>query len=160
AARLQTMNHLQRHRGPDGEGVWLHDDRHIGLGHRRLSIIDLDGGAQPMTDGLGNWLSFNGEIYNYVELRRELGEHLFQTNSDTEVILHAYQRWGEECVCRFRGMFAFLLWDEERQLFFAARDHFGIKPLSYSVVDNVLSFASEAKALLPFLPEIETDPEA
>jgi asparagine synthase (glutamine-hydrolysing) len=132
----------------------------VGLGHRRLSIIDLDGGAQPMTDGQGNWLAFNGEIYNYIELRQELGEHLFQTTSDTEVILHAYARWGEDCVRHFRGMFAFLLWDEERQLLFAARDPFGIKPLCYTVVDDVVYFASEAKALLPFVPAIETDSES
>jgi asparagine synthase (glutamine-hydrolysing) len=127
---LRVMNDLQRHRGPDGVGSWTHRRGHVGLAHRRLSIIDLSTGAnQPMTDSAGNWISFNGEIYNYLELRRELGPERFRTQSDTEVILLAYQRWGEDCVHHLRGMFAFLLWDEARQRLFCARDRFGIKPL-------------------------------
>jgi asparagine synthase (glutamine-hydrolysing) len=157
---LHAMNDLQKHRGPDGQGLWVHPFCHVGLAHRRLSIIDITSGAQPMTDGTGNWLVFNGEIYNYVELRRELGEELFKTTSDTEVILHSYRKWGADCVDRLRGMFAFALWDEANQSLFCARDRFGIKPFYYSVVGRTLYFASEAKALLPFLPEIATDRDA
>lgn len=155
--RLAVMNYLQRHRGPDGEGVWKHARGHCGLAHRRLSIIDLDTGAQPMRDGGGNWITYNGEIYNYRELRKELGAENFRTNSDTEVILHAYRKWGNDCVKHFRGMFAFALWDESKQELFCARDRFGIKPFHYAVSGGVFYFASEVKALLPFLKEVETD---
>jgi asparagine synthase (glutamine-hydrolysing) len=152
------MNDLQRHRGPDGSGQWEHRRAHVGLAHRRLSIIDLTpNAAQPMADPAGNWLSFNGEVYNYRELRAELGPERFRSASDTEVILHAYHRWGEACVDHLRGMFAFLLWDEARQRLFCARDRFGIKPLYYTVVGEVLYLASEVKALLPFVEDIETD---
>src|SRR5262249_34872844 len=128
---LRAMNRLQRHRGPDGAGTWQHPRQHVGLAHQRLSIIDLANGTQPMTAGDGNWVAFNGEIYNYLELRDELGLHHFTTRSDTEVILRAYRKWGEQCVERFRGMFAFALWDEEAQKLFCARDRFGIKPFYY-----------------------------
>jgi len=158
--RLAVMSELVRHRGPDGDGTWIHPHRHVALAHRRLEIIDLTTGQQPMTDGSGNWITYNGEIYNYVELRAELGEELFRTTSDTEVILRSYQRWGPACVERLRGMFAFALWDEARSTLFCARDRFGIKPFYYAAVDGHVYFASEAKALLPFLPEIETDGEA
>src|SRR5947209_7929457 len=94
ARHIGAMNRIQQHRGPDGEGAWVHRDGHVALGHRRLSIIDLDTGAQPMTDGAGNWIAFNGEVYNYRELRAELGESEFRTKSDTEVVLRAYRRWG------------------------------------------------------------------
>lgn len=157
---LGVMNDLQKHRGPDGHGTWAHARGHVGLAHRRLSIIDLGTGQQPMTDGYGNWVSFNGEIYNYIELRKELGAEKFKTTSDTEVILHAYRQWGEACVEKFRGMFAFCLWDEANQRFFAARDRFGIKPFYYTQVGPVLYVASEAKALLPFLRKIGTDLDA
>jgi asparagine synthase (glutamine-hydrolysing) len=160
AVSLEAMDHLQRHRGPDGSGIWMHPRRHVGFGHRRLSIIDLDSGAQPMSDTSGNWVTYNGEIYNYLELREELGRESFRTTSDTEVILAAYQRWGAACVERFRGMFAFALWDEAKQVLFCARDRFGIKPFHYAQVDGVLYFSSEAKALLPFLHEVRTDHEA
>ena len=156
---LGAMNRLLRHRGPDGEGTWVHPRGVAGFAHRRLSIIDLTTGQQPMTDGRGNWITYNGEIYNYVELRAELGAQQFVTTSDTEVILRAYARWGEGCLTHLRGMFAFALWDEERQTLFCARDRFGIKPLYYAVVDRVLYLASEIKALLPFLHQIETDLE-
>jgi len=156
---LAVMNRLLRHRGPDGEGVWTHPNGNAGFAHRRLSIIDLTTGDQPMTDRRGNWITFNGEIYNYIELRKELGENDFVTTSDTEVILHAYRKWGRDCVNHFRGMFAFALWDEEKQILFCARDRFGIKPLYYTVVGEVLYFASEVKALLPFVQRIETDLE-
>lgn len=154
---LRVMNELQKHRGPDGLGQWQHPRAHLGVAHRRLSIIDLAAGQQPMTDGHGNWVTFNGEIYNYVELRQELGVENFTTNSDTEVILLAYRKWGVDCVSHFRGMFAFALWDEATQTLFCARDRFGIKPFYYTIVDSVCYFASETKALLPFVPKIETD---
>lgn len=159
AGKLQVMNELQSHRGPDGEGIWMQENEYAGLAHRRLSIIDLDNGKQPMSDEGGNWVCFNGEIYNYIELREELGCRC-RTNSDTEVILHAYRKWGEDCVSHFSGMFAFALWDEEKQKLFCARDPFGIKPFYYLIQEDTFYFASEAKALLPFLPSIETDRDA
>ncbi len=157
--KLEVMNELIRHRGPDGEGVWLHAREHAGLAHRRLSIIDLGTGAQPMTDHHGNWLTFNGEIYNYVELREELGADNFRTHSDTEVILLAYRKWGEEAVQHLRGMFAFALWDEKKQSLFCARDRFGIKPFYFTQAGDHFYFASEVKALVPFLADVETDLE-
>jgi asparagine synthase (glutamine-hydrolysing) len=158
---IRVMNHLLRHRGPDGEGAWIHNEGHVGLAHRRLSIIDLSqGAAQPMSDRAGNWIVFNGEIYNYLELRQELGEENFATRSDTEVILFAYRKWGTHCVEHLRGMFAFALWDEATASLFCARDRFGIKPFYYAVIDGSFYFASEAKALLPFLPRIATDSRA
>ena len=158
-ASLRLMNDLQKHRGPDGAGTWQHTRGMVGLAHRRLSIIDLGSGQRPMSDGRGNWLVFNGEIYNYLELKQELDQLQFRTSSDTEVILHAYRRWGVECLQKLRGMFAFALWDEENQTLFCARDQFGVKPLYYSVVNGRLYLASEAKALLPFQERIETDLE-
>ena len=154
---VELMNDLLRHRGPDGEATWVHDHGVAAFAHRRLAIIDLDSGDQPMTDGAGNWVTHNGEIYNYIELRGLLGKDRFHTSSDTEVILRAYRQWGEGCLERLRGMFSFALWDEETQTLFAARDRFGIKPFYCTVVDGVLYFASEVKALLPFLPKVETD---
>jgi len=159
ARHLAVMNDLQRHRGPDGKGVWEHPRGFGGFAHRRLSIIDLVTGDQPMRDQGGNWITFNGEIYNFLELRSELGKEKFATTSDTEVILQAYRKWGPDCVHHLRGMFAFALWDEGKQILFCARDRFGIKPFYYTVVGTVLYFASEAKALLPFLEHIETDIE-
>jgi asparagine synthase (glutamine-hydrolysing) len=157
-AALRVMNDLQRHRGPDGHGQWEHRRGHVGLVHRRLTIIDLSSAAgQPMTDRGGNWLTFNGEIYNYLELREQLGARRFVTASDTEVILEAYRTWGEACVEHLRGMFAFMLWDEDRQRLFCARDRFGIKPLYYAHIGDCLYLASEVKALLPFVDHIETD---
>src|SRR4051794_33722801 len=154
---VELMNDLLRHRGPDGHATWVHGHGVAAFAHRRLAIIDLDSGDQPMTDGASNWVTHNGEIYNYIELRGLLGKDRFTTSSDTEVILRAYREWGEGCLDRLRGMFSFALWDEETQTLFAARDRFGIKPLYYTVVDGVLYFASEVKALLPFLPKVETD---
>jgi len=157
--RLEAMNQLQSHRGPDGEGIWQHPDKHLGFGHRRLSIIDLTTGSQPMSDRSGNWVTYNGEIYNYLELRKGLGVENFTTKSDTEVILYAYQKWGVDCVNHFRGMFAFAVWDEANQTLFCARDRFGIKPFYYTIIDNNLYFASEIKALLPFVKNIEINLE-
>ena len=154
---LSVMNDLQQHRGPDGEGLWCHAREMVGFAHRRLNIIDLTTGQQPMRDPVGNWVTYNGEIYNYLELREELGPEHFATHSDTEVLLRSYGKWGEECLDHLRGMFAFALWDEAGQTLFCARDRFGIKPLYYAVVDGVLYLASEVKALLPFLPQVETD---
>jgi asparagine synthase (glutamine-hydrolysing) len=156
---VETMSELIAHRGPDGHGSWERERGGVAFGHRRLSIIDLATGEQPMTDGDGAWVTYNGEIYNYVEVREVLGERAFRTTSDTEVLLRAYRRWGVDCLAQLRGMFAFALWDESEQTLFCARDRFGIKPLYYAQVDGMLVLASEAKALLPFLPSIETDPE-
>ncbi len=159
---LDAMGKLIGHRGPDGFGRWSDDAKRVGLVHRRLAIIDLTPtGAQPMHGPNGTVISYNGEIYNFVELRQELsGGWAFKSSSDTEVILAAYNRWGEACVERLRGMFAFAIWDERKKKLFAARDRFGIKPFHYTVQKGVFYFASEAKALLPFLSEIDTDADA
>lgn len=145
------MQNIQ-HRGPDGNGVWVDPNNHIGFGHVRLTIVDQDSGAQPMSLDNGTTIIFNGEIYNYIELRQELGLDLFKTHSDTEVILCAYQKWGEDCVLHLRGMFAFLIWDSKKDAIFFARDRFGIKPL-YLLQEpsGVIYFSSEIKALLPFI---------
>jgi asparagine synthase (glutamine-hydrolysing) len=156
--RLRVMNDLIAHRGPDDSGVWVHERGHVGLGHRRLSIIDLEHGHQPMSDRAGRWITYNGEVYNYPELRREIGGG-FETSCDTEVVLRAHDRWGVDSLERLRGMFAHAIWDEPAQELVCARDRFGIKPFYYAVVDDVFYFASEAKALLPMLPSIETDLE-
>ena len=145
------------HRGPDGEGYYT--DEKIALGHRRLSIIDLDGGAQPMyTEDKKLVVVFNGEIYNYQELREELKtkNYEFLTNSDTEVLLHGYKEWGCELPKKLRGMFAFAIWDVEEKKLFCARDHFGIKPFYYYKKDEGenIAFASEIKAFLEY-PEFE-----
>ena len=159
---LKCMGELLSHRGPDGEGTWMDDIGKVGLAHRRLSIIDLSsGGAQPMKGRDGTIISLNGEIYNYLELQESLsGNWNFSSESDTETVLAAYHKYGEDCVDHLRGMFSFAVWDDQKQRLFCARDRFGIKPFYYVVVDGVFYFASEAKALLPVLPDIETDPEA
>lgn len=153
---LSAMNTLQAHRGPDGEGLWIHPEALVGLAHRRLSIIDLELGKQPMRDKCGNYVCFNGEIFNYLELKEEIGGK-YETTSDTEVILKAYEKWGHDCVNHFNGMFAFALWDEKRHELFCARDRFGIKPFYYTINNGYFFFASEMKALLPFVDEIKTD---
>lgn len=158
---VEVMNQLQHHRGPDGEGVWLHPKECVGFGHKRLAIIDLSTGHQPMSNEAGLTITFNGEIYNYLELRKELeSDYTFKTNSDTEIILASYLKWGPNCLKQFRGMFAFALWDERNKRLFCARDQFGIKPFYYTVVDGVLYFASEIKALLPFIPKLEIEDTA
>ncbi len=148
-ALLQRMTRSIAHRGPDGEG--LHVEGGVGLGHRRLSIIDLAGGAQPMWNEEEDvCVVFNGEIYNFAELREELQKfgHRFRTRSDTEVIVHAFEQWGERCVEHFHGMFAFALFDRRHERFFLARDRLGIKPLYYTILDDGLVLAaSELKAL-------------
>jgi asparagine synthase (glutamine-hydrolysing) len=174
-AALQRMNDLQSHRGPDGEGFllgWLQAgnfqhafednlrereskaEAQVALGHRRLAIIDLsDRGLQPMTVEDGRtWIVFNGEIYNHLELRSEL-ESLgcrFKTRTDTEVLLQAYLRWGEECLERLEGMYAFAIWDGRKGRLFATRDRLGIKPFYYATADGYFIFASEIKSLLSF----------
>jgi asparagine synthase (glutamine-hydrolysing) len=146
---LDRMTSIMKHRGPDGEGSYRAQG--IGMGHRRLSIIDLAGGAQPITNEDGTiQLIFNGEIYNFIELREELEKkgHQFKTRSDTEVIIHAYEEWGKESVNRFNGIFAFALWDSKERCLFLARDHLGVKPLYYTLLKDKLLFASEIKSLL------------
>jgi asparagine synthase (glutamine-hydrolysing) len=151
---LVSMRDTMSHRGPDGAGVWIGEGGRVGLGHRRLSIIDLSAQAdQPMSNEDGSLrIVFNGEIYNHAEIRRELqrlGGHTWKTDhSDTEVILHAYEQWGVECLHRFRGMFAFALWDARDHSLWLVRDRIGVKPLYYTVHDGRLAFASEIKALL------------
>jgi len=147
---LRNMTDSILHRGPDGEGFYFGES--VGLGHRRLSIIDIEGGVQPMHSvDKKVILSFNGEIYNFQYLRRELEAlgHKFLTHSDTEILLHAYLEWGKDCVSRLRGMFAFAIWDHRSNELFLARDRLGIKPLYYSVLPNgSFIFGSELKAIL------------
>ncbi len=148
-ALARAMTDALAHRGPDGAGHYVGQD--VVLGHRRLSIIDLATGAQPMSYAEGAfWISYNGEVYNYLELRAELEGlgHAFATHSDTEVVLAAYAQWGESCVDRLQGMFAFAVWDVNQQRLFLARDQVGVKPLYYAEVGSKLYFASEMKALL------------
>jgi asparagine synthase (glutamine-hydrolysing) len=182
-AALQTMNDIQAHRGPDGERfflAWPDGDRfahallphtnawaeshqvRVALAHRRLAILDLsDRGLQPMTvEGGREWIIFNGEIYNHIELRAEL-EKLgcrFTTRTDTEVLLQAYRYWGEECLTRLEGMYAFAIWDAARGQVFCARDRLGIKPFYYTVTNGHLIFASEIKALLTY-PGMQVQPD-
>lgn len=159
---LRAMSRLIAHRGPDGEGQWLDGQGYVGLVHRRLSIIDLTPqAAQPMLASNGSVIVYNGEIYNYLELLEQLGTGWsFRSHSDTECILAAYDRYGQECLDHLRGMFAFALWDPAGQRLFCARDRFGIKPFYYAVVAGRFHFASEVKALLPFLPDVATDAQA
>lgn len=151
-AWLETVNARQKPRGPDGEGVWVSEDHTVGLGHRRLAIIDLSpAGAQPMAsdDGLVR-VTFNGEIYNYKDLRAglEAQGYRFRSHSDTEVLIHLYRRYGRRMVEHLRGMYAFALWDEAARGLFLARDPFGIKPLYYADDAGTLKVASQVKALL------------
>jgi len=148
-ALIKRMTDVIAHRGPDGEGQ--HVIGPVGLGHRRLSIIDLNTGAQPMCNEDGTvWIVFNGEVYNFIELRDELMAkgHKFKSTTDTEVIVHLYEERGEEAVARLQGMFAFAIWDERKQLLLLARDRVGIKPLYYVNTGKALVFASEIKSLL------------
>lgn len=149
ASQLEAMVEIQHHRGPDANG-YLIEENVAGLGHNRLSILDLsEAGRQPMYSADGNLvLVFNGEVYNYVELKAELSRHFaFHTHTDTEVVLAAYQHWGADCLDKFNGMFAFAIWDRQQRKLFAARDRFGVKPFHYGIKDGCLCFASEIKAL-------------
>ncbi len=174
---LRTMTQAVYHRGPDDEGYLLREEdsirsyagkdtipaikknlaqlrpdckSHLGFGFRRLAILDLsEQGHQPMSlSQYGLHIVFNGEIYNWKELREELTEYVFRSNSDTEVILCAYHKWGKSCVSRFIGMWAFALWDENRKELFCSRDRFGIKPFYYTISDQILYFGSELKQLV------------
>jgi len=160
-ASLRRMANAIAHRGPDGEGFFEaaghRDACRVGLAHRRLAIIDLATGQQPMSNEDGSvQIVFNGEVYNFQELREDLISrgYVFRTRSDTETIVHAYQEWGPECVSRFRGMFAFAIWDANRERLFIARDRYGKKPLFIHERNGLLLFASEIKAILAF-PGIE-----
>ncbi|MEP6546165.1 MAG: asparagine synthase (glutamine-hydrolyzing) [Gammaproteobacteria bacterium] len=152
---LGRMLNAIKHRGPDGEGVW--SDGTAALGHRRLAVIDLEGGRQPLRNVEGTvWLVCNGEIYNYVELRRQLEArgHRFVTHSDCEVIIGLYEAYGEKLLEHLRGMFAFALWDTRRQRLLAARDHLGQKPFFYTAGSDRFAFGSEIKALLALDPAL------
>lgn len=151
---LDLMLPTLRHRGPDGQGIYLDPADRVGLGHTRLSIVDLSGGVQPMTNEDGSiWVTFNGEIFNFVELRQELkaAGHIFKTQSDTEVIVHAYEQYGDAFVQHLNGQFALGLWDARQRRAILLRDRVGILPLFYTESDGCLLFASEIKALLPCL---------
>src|SRR3989344_4599078 len=148
----RAMTDAMHHRGPDSEGHYT--DKGMSLGFRRLSIIDLsDKGKQPMFNKEGNLvLVFNGEIYNFKDLRKDLEQkgYRFNSNTDSEVILYAYEEYGPNCLSLFNGMFAFAIWDSAKKELFIARDRLGIKPLYYYFKDNVFAFASEIKALLQY----------
>jgi asparagine synthase (glutamine-hydrolysing) len=148
-AHVALMRDVLTHRGPDDAGAFF--DEHAGLGHRRLSIVDLRSGHQPLANEDGNvWIVYNGEIYNHADVRPELeaAGHRYRTRSDTETIVHAYEQWGDECVHRFRGMFAFALWDAPKRRLLLARDRLGVKPLYWTLVNGRLIFGSEIKAIL------------
>ncbi len=151
-AEIQAMNKIIKHRGPDDEGVYVNPQQTVGLGHRRLSIIDLSPlGHNPMCNEDGTvWIVFNGEIYNFQELRHDLIKrgHKFKSNTDTEVIIHLWEEYAENCLQYLRGMFAFAIWDENRKKLFLARDRVGKKPLKYYIGKNFFVFASELKAFI------------
>src|ERR1051326_2808170 len=151
---LASMRQLTVHRGPDDNGIYR--NRNVGFAFNRLSIIDAAGGHQPMPNrDRTAWIVFNGEIFNFAELRAELirAGHRFHTHSDTETVIKAWDEYGEQCVTRLRGMFAFAIWDERRKRLFAARDRIGIKPLYYYADSEMFAFASEIKSLLQ-IPEV------
>ena len=155
---IKDMCDRIQHRGPDGKGYYV--DEYIALGHRRLSIIDLKGGSQPMYSNDDRYvIVFNGEIYNYKDLKKEL-KYNFKTTCDTEVLLAAYIKWGKDMLSHLRGMFAFALYDKKEKELFCARDHFGIKPFYYYNDNNCFIFASEIKAFLDhpdFIKEFNED---
>jgi len=160
ASVLKKMTDCIAYRGPDAEGFYVKDN--VAIGHRRLSIIDVVGGTQPMlSEDEEITLSFNGEIYNYLELKEELKSlgHTFRTNSDTEVVIKAYRTWGTECQQKFNGMWAFAIWDKAKQALFLSRDRFGEKPLHYFFNDEYLVFGSEIKSLVAFGIKLIPRPE-
>lgn len=154
-ADIQKMNEAIKHRGPDDENIFIKNN--VGLGHRRLSVIDLSGGQQPMSNSDGTiWITFNGEIYNYQDIRKELIPHYeFKTHSDTEVIIHLYEEKGIDCLKYLRGMFAFAIYDFRKKRLFAARDHLGQKPFYYWHDTNCFAFSSEIKGILALKPELK-----
>src|SRR3989344_6410383 len=159
---IKKMSDALVHRGPDGNAAYFSADKKIGPGHRRLAIIDLSpAGAQPMAnENKTIWIVFNGEIYNFQELRSKLEKagHSFRSRSDTEVIIHSYEEYGFDCVKKFNGMFAFAIWDENKQLLFAGRDHLGVKPFYYAIQNGNFYFGSEIKAILVH-PDFKKDIE-
>ena len=162
-AVVSRLTDLLRHRGPDGEGLWLSDDARVVLGHRRLAIIDIGpAGAQPMVDATGRWtITFNGQIYNYQKLRSELEDLgcVFRTNSDTEVLINVVAQWGEPGLLKLRGMFAFALWDALQEELWLVRDPYGIKPLYVSEAEGTIWFSSQARSLADCAP-VDTRREA
>ncbi len=159
---VQSMVDSQRHRGPDGEGIYVDPSQKAALGHYRLSIIDRsEAGRQPMVSSAGNLvITYNGEVYNYLELRRELASgYDFKSNSDTEVVLAAFEKWGKGCLDRLIGMFSFVIWNEKTKSAFAARDRFGVKPFYYHQKDDgTLIFASEIKAIhAAYVPRVPNE---
>src|SRR2546423_3336153 len=145
-ALLKRMRDVLRHRGPDGEGLWAEGS--VGLGHRRLAIVDVAGGRQPMANEDETvWITYNGEIYNHAALRPglEARGHRYRTRSDTETILHLYEEEGERCVERLAGMFAFAIWDRAHQRLLLARDRLGVKPPYYAITDHELSLYSRVQ---------------
>jgi len=150
-SHIKQMTDIVAHRGPDGAGSYLY--KNLGFGHRRLSILDLsNAGHQPMTLGDDFVITYNGEVYNYIELREELRKlgHQFNTHTDTEVVLAAYKEWGTSCVTRFNGMWSFAIHDVKKQILFCSRDRFGVKPFYYTIIDNKFMFASEIKQFSAF----------
>jgi asparagine synthase (glutamine-hydrolysing) len=149
AVILKKMTDAIAHRGPDGEGQWV--DGNVGIGHRRLAILDLTpAGHQPMVSADHRWvLSYNGEVYNYRELRADLEAEgiWFRSQTDTEVVLYALATWGTDALVKFNGMFALALWDRKKRSLLLARDRYGIKPVYYSQQNNIFSFGSEQKAI-------------
>ena len=148
-ARVTRMRDVIAHRGPDDAGIFV--DERAALGHRRLSIVDLAAGHQPLAnEDESIWIIFNGEIYNHASVRPELESagHRYRTRSDTETIVHAYEQWGDACVERLRGMFAFAIWDARRARLLLARDRLGVKPLYWALAGNRMIFGSEIKAIL------------
>ena len=142
---IKDMNERIIHRGPDAEGIFVEKD--VALGQRRLSIIDIEGGNQPIyNEDKSILIMYNGEVYNYKELKKELTEYTFQTNSDTEVILHGYEKWGHELPKKLRGMFAYAIYDKNKEEIFISRDQFGIKPLYYYQDEDTILFGSEIKS--------------
>ena len=150
-AQLNAMTTAIRHRGPDDEGIYINEKKSAGLGHRRLSFLDLsEKGRQPLSSADGSlWITYNGEIYNFRELKKELQQfgHVFHTNTDSEVLIYAYRQWKEKMLNRLIGMWAFAIWDEKEQTLFASRDRFGIKPFYYGEQNGRFVFASEIKAI-------------
>ena len=145
---IAAMNKAIEHRGPDNDGIGLYT--HCSLGHRRLSVIDLSpDGNQPFLSSDGRFsMVYNGELYNYLEIKSKLTTYKFKSGSDTEVLLAAYLTWGEDCLQHFNGMFAFAIWDKEKNELFVARDRLGIKPLYFYKQDGWFLFSSEVRALL------------
>jgi asparagine synthase (glutamine-hydrolysing) len=159
ADNISKMTHLIQHRGPDGEGIYCY--RNLGLGHRRLAIIDVSpDGHQPMFYSNNQLvITYNGEIYNYIEIKQELENlgYTFFSQTDTEVILAAYAEWGQECVHRFNGMWAFAILDKLKNTVFCSRDRFGVKPFYYVNTPELFAFGSEIKQLLPFLKSVSAN---